>query len=176
MNTRWRVFQTQKKNAPPLSPREALCLFCHFSAKMIAVEIRSGPRFHHFSSKMFPFQRRSGPQFCHFSAKMIAFEIRSGPRFHHFSSKMLPFHRRSGPRFRHFSAEMLAFEIRSWPPFHHFSSSLRGTPCRVGSGRQFAFSYSFSTTRPRFARAMNAARLLNREMRREAPMKTESRK
>ena len=120
---------------------------------MIAVEIRSGSRFHNFSSKMLPFQRRSGPQFCYFSAKMIAFEIRSGPRFHHFSSKMLPFQRRSGPQLCHFSATMIAFEIRSGPQFHHFSSSLRGTPCRVVSvGRQFAFSYSFSTTRPHFAR------------------------
>ena len=41
----------------------------------------------------------------------------------------------------------------------YVSSSLRGWPCRVG--RQFAFSYSFSTTRPRFARATTFKKVLN---------------
>ena len=51
---------------------------------------------------------------------------------------------------------LLKQEVGSVLAFSHYvSSSLRGWPCRSGRsvGRQFAFSYSFSTTRPRFARA-----------------------
>ena len=74
---------------------------------------------------------------------------------------MLPFQIRSGPQFRHFSSKMLRFQIRSGPQFRHFSVDFTGpleggrvVSGRVGSGRRFAFSYSFSTTRPRFARAI----------------------
>ena len=123
--------------------------FAKLSLKMLPFEIRSGRRFRQFSSKMLPFQIRSGPQFRHFSSKMLRFEIRSGPQFRRFASKMLRFQIRSGPKFGQFSSKMLPFQIRSWRRFHW---PTRGWPCRVG--RQFAFSYSFSTTRPRFARAI----------------------
>ena len=110
---------------------------------------------------MLPFQKSSGPRFHYFSSKVLPFQISGGPRFRHFSSKMLPFQIRSGPQFRHFSSKMLRFQIRSGPQFRHFSVDFTGpleggrvVSGRVGSGRRFAFSYSFSTTRPRFARAM----------------------
>ena len=135
------------------------CIDADGSEELLPFRRRSRPRLHGFaklSSKMLPFEIRSGRRFRQFSSKMLPFRMRSGPQFRQFSSKMLPFQIRSGPQFRHFSSKMLRFQIRSGPQFRHFSVDFTGPleGGRVGPCRRFAFSYSFSTTRPRFARAI----------------------
>ena len=87
---------------------------------------------------------------------MFPFQIRSGPQFRDFSSKMLPFQIRYGP------LEKGTRTILK-PAFWHFRVTFppRFEGRRVGSvGRRFAFSYSFSTTRPRFARAKTTDEVL----------------